>query len=365
MDKFFKISMCIFLTLVLVALSAVAGDNNVISKKSQVTFTGRLHAQAQSSNVEAAESMNKTFSIRRARLTASWKNLNGTLKAKVQYDLAEGGAKLKDGFVEVVTGSALAFKIGQFKKPFSLWEQTSTTKLMVIERGNKVLGSSWKGSNDIIIKDGLYAGRDIGFMVHGKSNKLTYYLGVFNGNGYHKKTDSDNGKLVGGRLVFQAAKDLAIGASFSNRRVSEYNSFVDTTKNGTGANFQAFEADVEYGIKNKVSKSGPWVQAEYVFGSNPHYSDEAKFMGLILSGSYNFKMKKEDGLIYSVRPVVRVDYNQRNTDDDDTKVMMITPGVDFFFDEYNRIQINMEIVKPQMSGADTEIGFRVQFQAHI
>ncbi len=69
---------------VFVCISSIASaQENVISKKSKVSFTGRLHAQAQTSNVEAAENMNSTFSVRRARLTAKFKNLTGSMEAKV------------------------------------------------------------------------------------------------------------------------------------------------------------------------------------------------------------------------------------------------------------------------------------------
>jgi hypothetical protein len=346
-----------------------AGEENVISKKSKVTFGGRLHAQFHTSNVDAADDMNNTFYVRRARLAATFKNSAGTLEGKVQYDLGDGGAKLKDGYVNFKLDPRFNVKVGQYKKPFSLWELTSTTKTMVIERGNKIIGSSWKSSNQIITKDGFYAGRDIGAMVHGKHEKVKYYVGVFNGNGDNKKSDSDNGKLFGGRVVVNAAEDLYVGGSVSDRIVSTYTHefvvdsvlHVDTTEN---ANFAAFEGDVEYGIRNDVSKTGPWIQAEFVFGSNPHISDEAKFMALVFVGSYNKKLT-EGGKVYSVRPAVRFDFAQRDTDDDDTRNILLTPGVDIFFDKYNRLQINIDINLPQEDGADTEIGARVQAQIHL
>jgi hypothetical protein len=342
---------------------AHAGEENVISKKSKVTFGGRLHAQFHFSNVDAADDMNNTFYVRRARLAATYKNSAGTLEGKVQYDLGEGGAKLKDGYIDIKPDPRFNVKLGQYKKPFSLWELTSTTKTMVIERGNKIIGSEWKSSNQIITKDGLYAGRDIGAMVHGKAEKVKYYVGVFNGNGDNKKSDSDNGKLFGGRVVVNAAEDLDVGASVSNRTVSDYESFVDTADSGS-ANFQAFEADAEFGIKNDVSKTGPWIQAEFVYGSNPHISDEAKFMAFVFVGSYNVK-QPEGRKMYSVRPAVRFDFAQRDTDDDDTRNILLTPGVDIFFDKYNRLQINIDINLPQKDGADTEVGARVQAQIHI
>ncbi len=361
--KNLKLLLCLA-SLAFVWSSVYAGEEPVISKKSKVTFGGRLHAQYHISNVEGVQdNMNNTFYIRRARIAAAYKNSSGTLQGKVQYDLAEGGAKLKDGYVDINLCSHSNIKLGQFKKPFSLWELTSTTKTMVIERGNKIIGSDWKSSNQIIVKDGLYAGRDIGLMVHGKKDKFKYYLGVFNGNGYHKKEDSDKGKLFGGRVVVSPAKDLNIGASVSSRHVSRYYSFADPAENGTSADFQAFEADVEYG-KHDVSKTGPWVQAEVVYGSNPEFSDTTNFLGFVFVGSYNLKLVKE-GRIYSVRPAFRFDYGHRDTDDDDTKNILLTPGVDIFFDKYNRIQINVDINMPEKEGADTEIGGRIQFQIHI
>lgn len=363
--KAFKLMLCLAAIFVFVCQDGNAAEaENVVSKKSKVTFTGRVHAQFHTSNVEAADEMNNSFYIRRARLTAEYKNLSGTMESKVEYHLGEGGEKLQDSYVDLKLDPRFNFKLGQYKKPFSLWELTSTTKTMVIERGNKLIGSSWKSGNQIITEDGLYAGRDIGLMLHGKAEKVEYYLGIFNGNGYHKKQDNDNGKLIGGRVVYIARKDLAVGASFSNRTISKYDKFVDTTQNGNSAGFQAFEVDLDYGIKHDVSKIGPWVQAEFLSGDNPHYSDKAKFMGFALLESYNVKVA-EGGKLYSIRPAVRLDYAQRDTDDGDTKNILLTPGVDLFFDKDNRLQINVDVNMPQKDGADREIGIRIQGQMHI
>lgn len=357
--KSFRLMLCA--VVVICIWTTAFAEENVVSKKSIVTFTGRLHAQYHYSNVAAAEDMNNTFYIRRARLTASYKNFSGKLAGKVQFDLGEGGVKLKDGYVDLKCAPVFGLKVGQFKKPFSLWELTSSTKTMVIERGNKIIGSSWKTTNQINIKDGLYAGRDIGAMVHGKAGKLAYAVGIFNGNGYHKSGDSDNGKMGGGRFVLNALENLSFGVSASNRYVSQYGTSTGDTIN---KHFQAFEGDLEFGIKHHVSKSGHWVQMEGVYGSNPAISEDAKFMGVAFIGSYNVKLA-EGGKIYSVRPAIRGDYSQRDLDNDDTRNILVTPGVDIFFDEYNRLQINVDIDKPLMDGADIEIGARIQIQIHI
>jgi hypothetical protein len=364
--KIMKVVVCLVL-LALMWTWVYAGEENVISKKSNVTFGGRLHAQFQTSNSEEAkdgDEPSSTFSVRRARLAASYKNESGKIKGKVQYDLGEGGAKLKDGYIDASCCPHFAIRMGQFKKPFSLWELTSTTKTMVIERGNAVIGSSWKATNQIIGKDGRYSGRDIGAMVHGKTEKVDYAFGVFNGNGDNKKADDDKGKTFGGRLVLKAMPGVRVGGSVSSRTISCYDSFVDTTKNGESASFTAFEVDLDFGIGPDVSQTGPWLQAEVATGNNPHFDDETDFMGVTVVGSFNLR-QPEGGKIYSIRPAVRVDYAQRHKDDDDFTNMLITPGIDIFFDKYNRLQINVDMNKPKMDGADSEVAVRVQGQIHI
>ena len=72
-------------------------------------------------------------------------------------------------------------------------------------------------------------------------------------------------------------KNLSCGVSASNRYVSQYGTSTGDTIN---KHFQAFEGDLEFGIKHHVSKSGHWVQMEGVYGSNPAISEDAKFMGI-------------------------------------------------------------------------------------
>ena len=43
----------------------------------------------------------------------------------------------------------------------------------------------------------------------------------------------------------------------------------------------------------------------------------------------------------------------------------LTPGLDIFSDGVNRLQINLDVNKQRMNGADTEYGLRVQLQQLI
>ncbi|MFQ6102672.1 MAG: porin [Candidatus Glassbacteria bacterium] len=344
---------------------AIAGEENVISKKSKLSLTGRVHAQFHTTRVEDY-TPTSTFFVRRARLKAVYVNPSGTMKGVVQYDLGEGGAKLKDGYVDLKVNDNFKIKMGQFKKPFSLWELTSSTKIAVIERANKIMGSSNSySSNAVIIKDGLYADRDLGVQAHGSADKVDWAVGIFNGNGNNVKHDDDSGKTFGGRVVYNIEDDLAIGGAVSNRMIDDYTTVSDTDTTVADENFQAFEVDLEYGIRHHVKEVGPWIQAEVVFGKNPHFGDtDTNFLGFMGVFSYNVLMENSE-LVHSLRPAFRFDWSKRNTDDDDTQTMLLTPGMDVFFDPNNRLQINLDVNIPNADNADTEFAIRTQFQMLI
>jgi len=342
---------------------AHAGEENVISKKSKLTLTGRVHAQFQTTSVENV-SPATSFSVRRASMKAAYVNPSGSMKAVVQYEFGEGNSKLKDGYVDLKVNDGFHLKMGQYKKPFSLWELTSSKKIAVIEYANKILGSqNAYSTNAVIIKDGFYAARDIGLSVHGSAEKVDYTFGIFNGNGNNIKNDDDDGKTFGGRVVFNVRDDMAIGGAFSNRTISNYQCPTEMTS-VTSENFQAFEVDFEYGIRHHVDKAGPWVQTEFLYGKNPHFGTNTNFMGFMVVWSQNVLMTNGD-LVHSVRPAVRFDFSRRNTDDGDTQAILLTPGMDIFFDTNNRLQLNLDVNIPNADDHDTEFGFRTQFQMLI
>ncbi len=256
--------------------------------------------------------------------------------------------------------------MGQYKMPFSLWEQTSTTKLMVIERANKIMGSNNKHStNNVIIKDGGYAGRDVGMQLHGSGGKVDYAVGIFNGNGANNKVDDENGKTFVGRVAINARDDLAIGASFANRMIQDFTTISGTDTTLADENFQAVEVDVDYGVGANAGEKGPWVQAEFLWGNNPHFTNtDTDFLGFTAAGSFNIPTESVDALL-SVRPALRFDWSRRNSDDENTQTILLTPGLDFFFDKNNRLQINLDVNVPNDSTYDTEFGFRTQFQMLI
>jgi len=72
-----------------------------------------------------------------------------------------------------------------------------------------------------------------------------------------------------------------------------------------------------------------------------------------------------EGIIYAVRPAVRVDHGERDTGDEASANTLVTAGLSVFFGDYNDVSFNMDIDKPGGDGAKTETAFRVQFRMHI
>jgi phosphate-selective porin OprO and OprP len=115
----------------------------------------------------------QNFSIARARLTLKGHAYTKDLKYKFQPDFGKGNVALKDFFIDYkAIDKTLHLRVGQYKRPFSRQQLTSSGSLEMINRAltDKAFGS----------------GRDIGVMVHNnfeKSPDFEYALGVFNGTG--------------------------------------------------------------------------------------------------------------------------------------------------------------------------------------
>ncbi len=112
------------------------------------------------------------FSVPRARLGLKGHAFSEDLSYKVLIEFGKGFTSLKDAYLDYKMHNWVHLRAGQFKKPFSRHLLTSATKLAMVDRAptDKPFGP----------------GRDIGVMVHnngGKSSKIEYAVGVFNGSG--------------------------------------------------------------------------------------------------------------------------------------------------------------------------------------
>ncbi len=168
------------------------------------------------------------FRLRRARI-----NLSGEFAQNFDFKI-EGEFEQSDGissgrtafsgtdiFINWHQFSEANVKVGQWKAPFGLEQLTSSTKLFTIERS--------------LPTDALTPQRQIGIQLWGKpfanlwpeqKDLLTYYAGIFNGNGRNiSNNDNNNFMYVGrlellpwyGKLLGQGAS-LKLGADILNSR---------------------------------------------------------------------------------------------------------------------------------------------------
>ena len=156
------------------------------------------------------------FRLRRARL-----NLTGDFAEQFDFKL-EGDFGQSDG----TSGNRTAFsatdvwvnyhqfpaaqvKIGQYKAPFGLEQLTPDTTLLTIER--------------TLPTGAITPDRQIGAQLWGKpfssiwpeqQDLLTYYAGIFNGNGRNITVNDNNNFMFVGRLELQPFKDMFGKGSF-------------------------------------------------------------------------------------------------------------------------------------------------------
>ena len=158
--------------------------------------------------------INDRFRLRRARI-----NLTGDYAEQFDFKL-EGDFEQSDGtnggrtdfsatdiFINWHQFPAAQIKAGQYKAPFGLEQLTPDTSLYTIERS--------------IATGAITPERQIGVELWGKpftsiwpdqKDLLTYYFGVFNGNGRNISTNDDNYFMYVGRVELQPLKGKIFGA---------------------------------------------------------------------------------------------------------------------------------------------------------
>ena len=202
----------------------------------KLVLGGFIHVNFEDGDVSAFEgrfgqtALKDRFRLRRARI-----NLTGDFAEQFDFKM-EGDFGQSDG----TSGSRTAFsatdvwinwhqfpaaqvKIGQFKAPFGLEQLTPDTALFTIER--------------TLPTGAITPDRQIGAELWGKpfatiwpdqADLLTYYAGIFNGNGRNITNNDNNNFMYVGRLESTLLKDvfgkgsfLKLGADILNSRDDE------------------------------------------------------------------------------------------------------------------------------------------------
>ncbi|HCP46057.1 MAG TPA: hypothetical protein DIU15_08455 [Deltaproteobacteria bacterium] len=139
----------------------------------KLTINGRIQVRFTYENTEGEPRGHAgQFSIPRARLKLKGSAFDRRIAFALQLDFGKGGASLKDAYIDLTAVDRwLMVQVGQFKRPFSRQQITSSGKQQFVDRA--------------ITDKYFQAGRDLGLVVHSHTKKapLEYSLGLFNGTG--------------------------------------------------------------------------------------------------------------------------------------------------------------------------------------
>jgi hypothetical protein len=348
-------------TIGLVALVAAgfgatsAGAVEIESKAEKITITGRVQTMWYTSSIQGDPG--NEFLVRRARVAMKMK-INDWIGGIVEPDFAAGSGNvdLKDCYVKMSPNENIDIIMGQTKRRFDLFELTSSTQILVIERDGRI-GRRKKPSLSTFTEGAGYSDRDVGLfvMAHDGKERFNFEGAVTNGAGANEKP-TIGAKAFQGRMSMKpvAKTDFMFNVGVSVKPQQT----VDATNDTSTAYNAAFEGSIEYGNFNK----GPHVQAGLVIGDNPatysattdDFKSATAFQAI---GSYKMPLQNNHWF-ESVEPLIRIGYADPNTDVDDDGGILLTPGINLFVVNRTRLSANIDIFSPQASGADTEVSFK-------
>jgi len=340
-------------TLVVVAAAlAVAGDataqNAITPRAASVRIGGRMHVQYATSS---AGPYQDHFFFRRARIEADI-TVNDFFSARLQPEFGGFEAELKDAYVRLDFSPGFQVTMGQFKRPFDLFELSSSVDLSLIERDGRVGGvSACAGVGGVCSYSRLteklgFADRDIGVRVSGARGRATWDVAMTNGAGQNVPDEND-AKSFSGRLGVAVAEGLTLSA---NAALHDY---VGPDEDDAYAG--AWGADVQYG----TWRDGLLLQASLVAGENWKKLDAAgepaAFRAFQAAASYYRPL--EGPRLAGVEPLLRVSWGDPDTGVASDGGVVITPGFMLYVSGRSKIGFNVDVWSPETG---TEHSIKVQ-----
>lgn len=238
-------------------------------------------------------------------------------------------AYLLDAFVTYNRFSFAKVSVGSFKSPFGLELSTPCNGLHTINRSKVV--------NELTAPD-----RDMGLMLLGGSDTtlFRYAVAYMNGTGLLIK-DIDTYKDFVGRVIIQPTSWMHIGGSF---------------KSGKSANTDPTLGDnktLRFGGEFEVNFANFMVQGEYIYGKD----DGAYIVGggcggdpEVVQGSIERSGMFVTALYntpWNLQPLIKYEYYNSDMDVEHNLEQVTTFGINYFFNDWTRLQINYEYAAEQ------------------
>jgi hypothetical protein len=337
----------------------------------ELGLSGRVQVQFNTTSVDADDTgelvgpADATFETRRVRLALDLA-INEWITGLIEPDFAMGRLQIRNAYIDLGFSEALALRAGQYKKPFSLIQLTSSSKIPMIERNVRIRGLADAlttrdsagvlgrfgedvlfGEEQYLLETLGYDSYDLGASLHGSIGNFGYDVGVFNGERSDAQ-DVNGSKSFAGRATYAIpfSLPLRVGGAVSVRDVLP----ADTigTERGT-----AFGLDLELGEYRK----GLWLLADLATGDNFAGGD---FRGA--QGVAAYYVPTGHARIEGVEPVFRASWGDPDSDVDDDAGLLLTPGLTLHFFGRNKLMFNWDWYLPQGDAFDTEHALRSQVQ---
>ncbi len=365
---------------VMAALVAVVpGLSDAAAQGVDVRFTGRIHIQYNTTSITEGDLVepgstrtpliaSSTFETRRIRLAAAIDAGNG-VTAMIEPDFAGARVSLRNVWVNLELDSAVALRIGSFKRPFGLMSLTSSTVIPLIERGVRIRGSHdafgisddeqarallstldgdvLLGEEQELLDRMGYQGYDLGMALHGTRGRLGYMVGLFNGTGPDARDETD-GKGVSGRVSWDLASSalpITLGTGFSYQEKA--------LAGAETADGVAFEVDAELGA---FQRPGLHVLAEAVTGDN--LASGERFLAGQIATTWFVPVRGRN--IEGVEPAGRISWGDPDRTIEGDEGLLLTPGINLYFAGRNRLALNWDVFVPNGDRFETLHALRAQ-----
>jgi hypothetical protein len=341
--------------LLLAAASPAAAQGFTLgSDSARLTIGGRV--QTVFSTTDAPGFAATEWELRRVRLDASVR-VSRWVSGRVSPEYAGSRVSLKDAFMRLEAAPALALVAGQAHRPFGLLTQTSSTRILPIERGVRIRGVSGARDHASLLAELGYADRDVGLQAVGAPRGaplgLSYAAGVFNGP-LRGEVPAASSIQYAARLVLRPAAGVRVGASWSRRDfVEDPGASAFVLRPG-----HAWAADLELGSE----RGGPRLLAEAALGDTDPFQG-ARFRAAQAWAAY--RAGPAGAAVSAVEPLLRVSYGDPDTGGgavlpDVTGGVLVTPGVNLWLGGLNRVAVNWDAWNPETGSSRS--AFRVLFQ---
>ncbi len=349
---------------VLLAPEPGLGQFEISSKGATLRIGGRVQFQARRSSCSAfpvqlpcmEEVPATAWFIRRARLELTV-TISDFIEGRFAPEFAPSTdildeTNLTDAYGRLNFSEAARLQIGHFKRPFDGFQMMSSTQILTIERDIDIPGvpSTAALSLDEFTEQFNLSNRNNGIMLTGAvaDGGFEYWAGVFNGNSATSNNSDADAKQLIGRVQYSTkvgALPLAVAAAGA----LSAEPFVRPSGERADETYSNFELWVQLGDFD----SGLIIQSELFVGQNPLESkagmpidladgDEfANAWATQAIGGYSFPIHGSR-FIQAIEAVLRVTYADPNTDQDRNEMWGLTPGVQLFFAERQRIAFNWD-----------------------